>query len=67
LCNYAPNEPNKGDHLPEISRNEIYVCKECVTRAKTVINFGLTVSELKKAADEYKVKLEARDIDIDGC
>jgi len=55
ICHYDENEPNKGDHIAAISTvNKAHVCKECVIRAQTVTNFGLTVDELKIAALQYK-------------
>lgn len=57
LCNYDENKPKKGDHLRAVGESE-YVCTECATRAKTVTNFGLTVEELKFAAEQFKKSLE---------
>jgi hypothetical protein len=58
LCHWEPNEPKEGNHLPHVgSRDDesgIYVCVECATRSKTVEHFGLTVEELRKAAETYK-------------
>lgn len=59
ICHYDENEPNKGDHIAAIGIiNKAHVCKECVTRARTVTSFGLTVDELKIAAIEYKQRKE---------
>jgi hypothetical protein len=46
----------KETHLPEVidAATGVYVCLDCVSRAKTVTNFGLTVIELGKAADAYR-------------
>ena len=56
LCHYRPNEPKEGNHLPgeQDDASGVYVCVECVARAKTVASFGLTVDELKLAAAAYK-------------
>lgn len=54
LCHWEPDK-NSGSHIPQvIHESGVYVCKECVTRAKTVDSFGLTVDELKQAADFWK-------------
>jgi hypothetical protein len=69
LCHYEPNEPKEGDHLPDAGASKlvtavddaigVYVCTECVTRAKTVSSFGLTVEELRLAAAAYKAAKES--------
>lgn len=63
LCHWESDE-EKREHLPAIADAEsgVYVCGECVGRTQTVTNFGLTVTELGKAAAEYKSKLESRPV-----
>ena len=56
LCQYRPDEPEKGKHPPAVGDPAGgYVCKECAARARTVDSYGLTVEELKKAAFAYRV------------
>ncbi len=64
MCNYEFDEV-KGTHQPEICdpASGVYVCLDCVIRCKTVTNFGLTVEELKKAAEMYQNALAGGSLD----